>query len=316
MTSRQPTTPSALNPGDQIPLGVGLGILAALIWGAYLATARAGAASGLLPADIAFIRFATAGAILLPWLLRHDAIHLAGVGWKKGAALALLAGPAFIFMGVGGYHFAPLAHGAVFQPAALTIGGMALAALLLGDKFTRIRLIGAGVIVLGLAVVAGPGLLGGGAQTLLGDLMFATAGMMWALFTALTRKWNIAPLPATAAVSVLSAVAYVPWFVSTHGLERIVALPTDQIVMLVLLQGVLSGVVAIIAFTRAVQILGAGRAAVFPAIVPAVAILIGIPVAHEIPTLMQGLGVAIVLTGLMTIMGLLRFPNHFRFAGR
>lgn len=314
MTRDATAATSARRPATQVRLGVGLGVLAALIWGAYLATARAGAAQGLVPADVAFIRFATAGALLLPWLLRHDAIHLAGVGWRKGAVLAILAGPAFIFMGVGGYHFAPLAHGAVFQPAALTIGGMALAALLLGDSFTHARMIGAGVIVFGLAIVAGPGLLSGATFTWVGDLMFVGAGLMWALFTALTRKWGIDPLPATAAVSVLSALVYIPWFISTQGFERLAELPVSSLLTLIVLQGVLSGVVSILAFTKAVQILGAGRASVFPAIVPAVAILMGIPVAHEIPTVPQGLGVVVVLAGLATAMGLIRVPERLRFA--
>lgn len=307
-TSRRLAQPASLS---YIPItheGIGLGVLAALIWGTYLAMARAGASSGLESADVALLRFATAGLILLPWLLRHNAVGLAGVGWAKGAVLALLAGPAFILIGVGGYQFAPLAHGAVFQPAALTIGGMALASLLLGDALTRARMVGGCVILLGLAVVAGPGLFASGDFAFIGDLMFVVSGLMWALFTALTRKWGISPLPATAVVSVLSAMVYVPWFVETQSLDRLAALPYAQLLAQILMQGVLSGVVAIIAFTRAVQILGAGRAAVFPAIVPAVAILVGIPVAHEIPTALQGVGLVVVLAGLSTAMGLVKLP--------
>ena len=48
-----------------------------------------------------------------------------------------------------------------------------------------------------------------------------------------------------------------------------------------LVQGLLSGVVAVFAYGRAVARLGAARAAVFAAMVPAVAILLGIPVAGE-----------------------------------
>jgi len=177
-------------------------------------------------------------------------------------------------------------------------------------------MLGAAIIVFGLAIVAGPGLLSGDAQTLIGDVMFVAAGLMWALFTALTRKWNIAPLPATAVVSVISALIYVPWFLGTQGLDRLAALPATELMMLVLLQGVLSGVVSIIAFTRAVQILGAGRTAVFPAIVPVVAILIGIPVAHEIPTPLQWIGVAVVLVGLLSIMGIVRWPGQLRLANQ
>lgn len=306
--------PVASSPISQTSWGIGLGVLATVIWGTYLAMARAGVSSGLEAADVALLRFATAAAILLPWLLSHNLFELAGVGWKRGIALALLAGPAFILVGVGGYQFAPLAHGAVFQPAALTIGGMALAAILLGDTFTRTRMVGAGIIVLGLSVVAGPGLLASGSLTLVGDTMFVVSGLMWALFAALTRMWGIGPVPATAVVSVLSATAFVPWFIATQSFDRLAALPDSQLLAQVLIQGVLSGVVAVLAFTKAVQILGAGRAAVFPAIVPAVAILMGIPIAHEIPNALQGAGILVVLAGLLTAMGLLKLPRRLHFA--
>jgi drug/metabolite transporter (DMT)-like permease len=273
--------------------------------------ARASAVHGLQPADVAFIRFSVAGLILLPWLLSHQPLQLAGVGWRRGAILAALAGPAFIFIGVGGYHFAPLAHGAVFQPAALTLGGLALSAVMLGDKLTMRRILGAAVIVAGLAVVAGPSLFSGNATTRIGDAMFALAGLMWALFAALTRKWRIAPIAATAVVCVLSLAVFAPWFVLTQSFARLATLPMHDLMAQIIVQGVLSGVVAVLAFTRAVELLGPARAAVFPAIVPAVAILMGIPIAHESPTMLQGTGVGVVLLGLLVVLGL----KPPRFAG-
>ena len=68
----------------------------------------------------------------------------------------------------------------------------------------------------------------------------------------------------------------------------------------------LVGVLAVYAFARAVLLLGAARAAMFPAMVPAVAVLFGIPVAGEWPEPAQWLGLGIVLAGLPLAMGLLR----------
>ena len=308
-------TTLALTPSwrpTPVQAGIGFGLLAALIWGSYLALARAGANQGLTAHDIAFLRFAIAGPIMLPFLLRHSPATLAGVGWRRAAVLVLLVGPLFILVGVGGYQFAPLAHGAVFQPAALTLGGMALAALLLGDALTRTRLAGAATIIVGLVLIAGPGLLAGGSSAPLGDVMFVAAGLMWALFTALARRWQIGPMAATAAVSVLSAAIYVPWFLAAETFDRLAALPVGALAAQVIVQGALSGVVAVIAFTKAVALIGAGRAAVFPAIVPPVAILLGVPIAGEIPTALQAFGVAVVIAGLLTAMGLLAlaWPAH------
>lgn len=285
--------------------GLALGLLAASIWGSYLAMARAGVSAGLHATDIAAIRYGVAGSIMLPWLLRHGIMGMTGMGMMKGAALTLLVGPLFVIAGVSGYSFAPLAHGAVIQPAALTLGSIGLAFLVLGDRPTIARVVGVAIILAGLAVIAGPGLMTGTALTPIGDLLFAAAGLMWAVFTVLSRRWGVSPVAGTAVVSVLSATVYVPGYVLVIGADRLLAAPLPMLAAQILVQGVLSGVVAVIAFSKAVQIIGAGRAAVFPALVPAVAILIGMPVTGEVPNSLQLAGLALVSTGLLVAIGVI-----------
>lgn len=285
--------------------GLALGLLAASIWGGYLAMARAGVSAGLHATDIAAIRYGVAGLIMLPWLVTHRVTTMQDIGMIRACVLVLLVGPLFILIGVGGYEFAPLAHGAVVQPAALTIGSIGLAYLVLGERPTRHRIIGIAVILAGLAVVAGPGLLTGSALTPLGDLMFASAGMMWALFSVISRRWGVSPVAGTAVVSVLSAAVYVPIYLLAVGADRLLATAPSMLLAQVIVQGVLSGVVAVIAFSKAVQLLGPGRAASFPAMVPAVAILLGIPVAGEIPTLLQFSGLVLVSIGLLVTIGVI-----------
>jgi drug/metabolite transporter (DMT)-like permease len=53
-----------------------------------------------------------------------------------------------------------------------------------------------------------------------------------------------------------------------------------------------------VAFTKSVAILGTARAACFPAIIPAIALLIGIPLTGETPTSLQWLGLVIITLGL------------------
>lgn len=71
----------------------------------------------------------------------------------------------------------------------------------------------------------------------------------------------------TSVVSVLSAAVYVPSYAWVIGAVRLLAAPLPMLAAQILVQGVLSGVVAVIAFSKAAQIIGAGRAAVFPALV-------------------------------------------------
>lgn len=62
-------------------------------------------------------------------------------------------------------------------------------------------------------------------------------------------------------------------------------------------QGVLAGPSAIYLFVRSVQLLGAGRAAVFPSLVPGFTLLIGFLLLREVPSLLQLVGFAVVLIG-------------------
>jgi drug/metabolite transporter (DMT)-like permease len=64
-----------------------------------------------------------------------------------------------------------------------------------------------------------------------------------------------------------------------------------------IVQGLLAGPGAIYLFTRAVVLLGAGRAAVFPTLVPPGVLLIGWVALGETPSLLQLTGLAIVLVG-------------------
>lgn len=289
--------------------GIALGFVAAAIWGAYLAMAKAGVSAGLAASDIAFLRYGVAGLIMLPWLLANGLRTCGGVGWARAVPLALLVGPLFILIGVGGYKFAPLAHGAVMQPAAVTIVSTVLAAAFLADKPTLGRVVGLGIMLSGLVIIAGPGLMVVGSMAPIGDGMFIAAGAMWAVFTVLTKRWRIAAIPATAAVSVLSAAVFVPGYLAFVGLERVLAAPPGMIFGQVIVQGALSGVVAVIAFAKTVELIGPARAAVFPALVPAVAVLLGIPLVGEIPTVLQISGLGVITIGLLFTLNIIRIPS-------
>lgn len=302
------TTPiESIRPGlSDAWKGLLFGLAAVLIWGSSLAYARAGMTQGLTGMDFALLRYATAGIVVLPWLLLHQPATLAGVGWPRGAALALLAGPLFILLGAGGYAYAPLAHGAVIQPAFAMMGTTLLAAWVLKDRPPRQRLIGILVMVLGLAVIAGPGLFQGGSQAPLGDAMFAVAGLLWAGFTVTTNCWRVRALPATAALSAVAALAIIPIYLLTQDTSRIAAMSWHDLVTQLLVQGVFTGVVAVVFFTRAAELAGAARAGIFPALVPAATILIGIPVTGEWPTVSQLVGLGLVSLGLMAAVGMRR----------
>lgn len=286
--------------------GVVAGLAAAFIWATYMVFAKAGTASGLAPQDFVLLRFGTAAAIMLPWLMRNDPRTLAGVGWRRAIMLTLLAGPPFILLTTAGYGFAPLAHGAVIQPSTITLGSLLAAALLLKERLTRDKLAGVALIVAGLAVISSHACTSGTAHVWIGDLLFVAAGLCWTAFTILIRRWRLGAFEVTAAVSVVSAIAIVPTMLVWGDFGRIAALPADGLIAQIIVQGLLSGVLAVIAFGIAVRHLGAAKAGLFPAIVPAATLMLGVAITGAMPGGAEWIGAGLATLGLVTAIGLVR----------
>jgi drug/metabolite transporter (DMT)-like permease len=276
--------------------GIACGAGAALFWAAGFVAARHGIAIGFSPADIAIHRFVWAGLVFLPLVARHGLRDLAGVGWAKGVTLTVFGGPPLALLSYAGFLFVPLAHGGVIQPSCAALGGLALASLVLKEKLPIGRALGAAVIVAGLAVIGADALATIGTHGLVGDLAFVSAGLMFALFATLLRRWRIAPMRAVAVTSVVSLIGLpIHWLV--FGFERMIGLGLAENLVQLVAQGIFAGAGATYLFTRSVVLLGAGRAAVFPSLVPGFTLLIGFVVLSEVPSLAQLAGFAIVLIG-------------------
>lgn len=294
-------------PATVATAGLAWGLLAATIWAGYTVVARLGVLHGLSPGDMTFLRFAPGALLTAPLLLRWGLRDLAGIGWKRGLVLTLLAGPGFTMLLMTGFSLAPLAHGAVITPACQMLAGLALSAWLANQAWTRQSVIGAAFVVLGLVFMSGDSLLHGeGGQTLLGDALFVLAGCCWGAFGALSRRWAVEPLRVTTVVVVLSFVVFTPGFLLFGDVAALARTSTWMLVLQTVAQGLGAGLVAVLAFSRAVVILGPGRAAFFGALVPGAASLLAIPVLGEVPSMLQVLGIVAVVFGLLVAFGAVR----------
>lgn len=278
-------------------LGTLCGIAAALCWAAGFVAAKHGIAIGLSPSDLAFHRFVWSGLLFLPGLLRAGMVDLGGVGWSRGLLILLLAGPLQAILSYTGFTLAPLGHGAVIHPAAAALGGLILAALILKERLSRARILGVALIMLGLVVFAGEALTTLGGNALAGDLFFASAGFMWAIFTTGLRRWHIGGFQAAAIVGALSLVIYGPLHALVFGFDRMIAVGLMENLLQMAVQGIFAGLLALYLFARAVTALGAGRASTFPALVPGLTMAIGFVALGEIPSVLQLTGLAIVAIG-------------------
>jgi len=272
------------------------------------AVARAALVGGLGVADLIFARYLVAGAVMLPLLVRWGLPTLAGIGLRRAAILTLLGGAPFALLQTGGYGFAPLAHGAVIAPSTVTIVSTIGAAFFLRERLGPAHLAGAGVVLIGIGLIGWDGLTHQAAQpgerAWIGDLLFFASSLLWAGFTLLLRHWRLSALRATAVVAVLSMVVATPVYLLWMGTAHLMALPMGTLVFQGLVQGGLQGVITMIAYSQAVVLLGVSRAVLFPAIVPAVSVIVGIPITGEIPGPLQIGGLVLVTAGLLITIGM------------
>jgi drug/metabolite transporter (DMT)-like permease len=171
-----------------------------------------------------------------------------------------------------------------------------LATLILHERLPLRRAIGALIIVAGLAVIGGEAVATIGAHGVVGDLLFVLAGGFFAAFGMYLRLWRLAATRAMIVVSVVS-LAILPFYWALIGFDRLAALGPWENLLQGTIQGLLAGPGAIYLYTRSVILLGAGRAAVFPTLVPPFVVLIGWIALGEHPSALQLTGLAVVLIG-------------------
>ncbi len=281
---------------SSVAIGVLCGAGAAVFWAAGFVAARHGIDIGFTPADITFHRCFWGGLVLLPLAWRAGLRDLNGVGWGRGAVLTFLGAPGIAIVSYSGFLLVPLGHGGIIQPSTAALLGLILSTLVLHERLPAKRVTGALVIVAGLVVIGGEAITTIGAHGVAGDLLFVLAGAFFATFGMFLRKWRVIPTRAMIVTGALSLVI-LPIYGIGVGFDRMIALGPWENVLQAILQGLLAGPCAIYLFTRSVVLLGAGRAAVFPTLVPPCVLLIGWIALGSVPSVLQLVGLVVVLAG-------------------
>ena len=283
-------------------IGILCGTGAALGWAAGFVAAKHGVTIGFTPADLAFHRFFWSGLILMPVALRDGILDLGGFGWGRGLMMSVLAGPPQAMIAYSGFILVPLGHGTTIQPACAALFGLILATLRLHEKATTTRIIGGVAIIAGLMVFGWESLVTIGHEGVAGDLLFVTAGFFWAMFGTLLRYYRMSGTRAIAVVAALSVVVYAPLYAVFVGFHNMLQISLTENLVQIVVQGLLAGVLPIYLFARAVILIGAGRAATFPALVPGFGLIIGYLALGVVPSVPQLIGFVIVLVGVRFVV--------------
>ncbi len=282
---------SARRPSAAIGVAAALGSVA--IWAGWIVGTRHAVTHALDPETVGLLRFGVPALVFLPVLLRT------GLMPRAIGPITLVS-----LMGAGAPFFITVAYAMAQAPAAdigpLLPGTMPLfvaliAVLVFGEPLGRWRGLGLALVAAGIFAIGGRGVFAAD-DIWRGHGLLLAGALMWAIYTHAFKRSGLSALEAAAIVAAWSTIMLIPVGVPSllraleHGLAR------DVIVQGVV-QGLLSGVIAIVLYGVAVTRLGAARASVYVALVPPLAMLIAIPVLGEWPDTAAMIGIAATAVG-------------------
>jgi len=293
---------SDARPGFAV--GVACGLVVPFIWGGWIVASRFGVLNALTPFDVAALRVGVAAIIVFPLFAMRG---FAGLPLWKGAVVSFGVGAPFALTSFGGMSLAPVIHAGVLTNGSMPIFAAILGYLWLREHPSRPQLLGL------LLIVAGAGMLGGDsfsidapAQQWLGDMLLVGAGLCFAIYMTVLRRWNVTFVQAVIAIPIISSAVYIPIWVLflPSGLLNFAAFPPWQEVALqAVYQGVVASFIVVMLITRATQSIRATTMAVFLAGAPALAVLLGVALLDEVPSAIAWTGLVVTTIGMILAVG-------------
>lgn len=286
-------------------VGVLAWFAAALIGSAWQLATRSGVTTSLTPMDIVLLRYVIPAVLLLPVLVRDGFLPRPG-DRRILPVMVLGAGFPFGLLAITGAQFAPASDMGALLPGAMPVFVAVLSLACLGERIRYGRIAGLGIIILGVAAIAGMPLLSGTAQlpngAWRGHCLFLAAGFLWAIYTVSYRRSSLSPWHATALVCFWSAAPAIPVWLA-WGKSTLIDAPASDLVIQVVAQGILAGVAGLVFYAMAIRHLGAGPAAVSGAAVPPMTAIGGTWFLAEPLHLTTIAGVALVTLGIALSAG-------------
>ena len=279
-------------------LGFVLAFAALVIWAGWFAVTRLSLTRELGAYDIAALRLGVGALVLLPAFLR-GARGIPRAAWREGAILSACWGAPFVLLLSWGIGRSSAAHAAAVTPSTMPVFAGVIGWAMLRDRPGRRRWLGYAVICAGVAALPAVGHPAGGAwDAWAANAALLAAAGLWAVYTLRVRRSGLTPLQAAALVCIYSSLAYLPIY-ALSGLSRLRLAPWPEVALQALYQGVLVSGVSVIAFNRAIALIGPGAAASVVSLVPVVATLLGIPILGEWPTPLATVAVAAIVAGVL-----------------
>lgn len=250
-------------------IGILAALAAAVIGSSWQLASRHGVTTTLGPVELAVLRYALPALVLLPLTLRCGLMPK-GLPKIRLALLVLGGGLPFGLVVLAGAQWAPAAHIGIFMAGSVPLFTALGAWAVDGEKVTGPRLLGLLLIAGGMLVFGAGSLTGavsGTAVTWRGDLLFIFAAILWSVHTLVFRRSGLGPWQGAALVNTWSALWLLP-MLAVFGAPRLLTAPFLDVAFQAVGQGILAGLLGLVAYMAAIARLGAAKASLSAALVP------------------------------------------------
>jgi drug/metabolite transporter (DMT)-like permease len=167
------------------------------------------------------------------------------------------------------------------------------------ERLRRRALVGVGLSFLGVAaIVIGSATSAIGDSSLAGTLLICMCVVVWTVFTLVLQPYAVTLNPIVLATTTIVGGTIPLLIFSGPALARTAwaAIPV-QIWPAIMYSSVMAMVVAYLFWYRGVRVLGPTRTAVYANVQPIIALLVAWLTLGEVPTVLQGLGAATIVSG-------------------
>lgn len=281
-------------------VGYAAGLATIVIWAAWIVGTRH-ASRSLDLSTVGLLRYGVPALLLLPVWWRTGLVPR-GVPRLPLLALVVCGGAPFFLVVATGMSLAPAAEVGPLLPGTMPLFVALLSVLVDGERLGRLRIAGFVLVACGVAAIAGTHLVASAGRLSAGHVLVLGGALTWAVYTLAFRRSGLSAVDAAAVVALWSGAMFVP-----AGVPGLAAALTDgraaEVAVQAVLQGGLSGVVAIVLYGVAIGRLGASRGAVLTALIPGLVALLAIPVLGEWPGGAAMVGIAATSVGVVVASG-------------
>jgi len=288
---------------QQILAGIGLAVLATIIWSGNFIIAR-GVIKDIPPVTLSFYRWLSATVILLPFAWKYF-VNQTGL-IKSNPWYFLLAAVTgvsmfntFVYVAA---HFSEAINMAILGTCSSPIMSVIFARIFLKEKITGLRIAGIIVCIAGILLL----LSKGSVETLLsfrfsqGDWWILAAAFTFAIYNTMVKKKpkEMHPINFLFVVFLLGTIILLPFYFYELNRQGGIAINLSNAGAILYL-GLGASVICFLIWNKAIAALGTGRTALFGNLIPVFSSIEAVFLLHEKITTIHIISFILVVSGLV-----------------